>query len=72
MHTKQEVSSSDQHPGQGRDDQDRHTPGATKNELGVLCERTDIQEDDEDTRKVGTNLRFGGSCSAVEELIPEV
>ena len=37
---------------------------------GVLHERAGTQEGED--AGVGTNLRFGGSCSVVEKLIPEV
>ena len=36
-----------------------------------MCEKAGIQEDGEDPG-VGTNLVFGGNCSVVKGLIPEV
>jgi hypothetical protein len=66
MHTEQEALPSDQHPGRGRDDQDRLRPHSGGKKELPLYERAGMQEDDEDAG-MGTNLRFGGSYTTDDD-----
>jgi hypothetical protein len=46
-----------------------YTPGTTRNERGV---KEPVSRKVMETRGNGMDLRFGGSCSVVGELISEV